>query len=385
VKGIAHFVAGLAVATFFPEIVHSASQNLSFGPLLGGFAGLLPDTLDFKFVRYFARLDAEVDPAKLTTEAGHPDPQAIAERIAAAMNRACESGKRVKVHLHTLRLGTDRWRRYSVAFDLAHSEVVVRIGPVVTTAQMPYAGSEIPDLEVGRAQVRARILQTYDGETEIDIFSGPSLAFERALKSGFRTRQSGRVPTVLRSRIFRWGATSVKNHAALSDEKADDGVEVSFLPWHRAWTHSLAMALLLGAAGFLLAPVCGLVMALAMLAHVALDQLGFMGSNLFFPLTRNRTTGLRWLRSGDAIPNFLTVWVGLAVILLNLDRFSGVPLIPVLPFVLGVIVVPGIIFLGSGAWAKLRARRQPAAVLRGIMPGAMAAVEALDETAEVDI
>lgn len=344
-KGIAHFLTGVAVATFFPEIVHNAAQNLSFGPLLGGLAGLLPDTLDFKFVRYFDRLDEEIDPTKISTEAGHPDPQAMAERIAAAMNRAYESGRHVKVHILTLRLGADLWRQYSVAFDLVRNQVVVRIGPVVTTGQVPYADSEIPGLRPGRAQVNARILQTYDAETKIDIFDGPSLAFE----------------------------------------KAGDAVEVTFLPWHRAWSHSLAMVLLLGAVGFFLTPLYGLAMALATLAHIAADQLGFMGSNLFFPFTRKRTMGLKWLHSGDAIPNFLAVWVSLAVILINLDRFSGAPSIPVWPYVLGVIVTPSLFCLGLRGWDRLRARRQPAAVLPNISPGAMAAVEALDETAEVDI
>jgi hypothetical protein len=84
-KGIAHFASGLAVATFFPEIVYGASQNLSLAPLLGGAAGLLPDTLDFKVVRYFSRLDEEIDPAKITDAAGRPDPEAIAagSRVAA--------------------------------------------------------------------------------------------------------------------------------------------------------------------------------------------------------------------------------------------------------------------------------------------------------------
>jgi len=197
--------------------------------------------------------------------------------------------------------------------------------------------SEIPGLAEGRASVDARILHTYDAETKIDIFSGPSLAFERA----------------------------------------DDAVEVTFLPWHRAWTHSLFMAGLLGAAGFLIAPVYGLAMALAALAHIVEDQMGFMGSNLLFPLTRKRAMGLKLLRSGDAIPNFLAVWVSLAVILLNLDRFSEAPVIPVWPYVLVVIVAPCLLGLGLRAWLSLQTRRQPASVL--------AAVEALDETAEVDI
>lgn len=344
-KGIAHFVTGMAVASFFPEVVLGASGDLSFGPMLGGFAGLVPDTLDFKFVRYFHRVDEEIDPARITTDAGHPDPQAIAERIAMAMNRAYENDARVTIQLHTLRLGADLWRQYAVAFDLLCSEVVVRIGPVVTTGEMSYPASEVPGLATGRVQVDARICPAYDAEIKVDVFSGPSLAFE----------------------------------------KVGDAVQVTFLPWHRAWSHSLLMVLLLGAAGFLLAPVYGLVMALAALAHLIEDQMGNMGCNILFPLTRKRTMGLKWMRSGDAIPNFLTVWVGLAVILLNLDRFSGTPIVPFWSYLGAVVVIPWLFFIGLSAWESLHRRRQPSDAAPRLAPAVLAAVEALDETDEVDI
>ena len=340
-KGIAHFVTGVAVATFFPEIVYGAAQQLTFGPMLGGLAGLLPDTLDFKFVRYFRRLDKEIDPAKITTEAGHPDPQAIASQIAEAMNRAYEGDSRVEIQLHTLKLGADLWRQYSVTFDLERNGIAVQIGPVVTTGQMPLPGSEIPGLAPGWAQVKAPILHTYDGQTVIDIFSGPSLAFERN----------------------------------------GEAVAVTFLPWHRAWTHSLFLVLLLGLAGMLIGPAYGLAMALAALAHILEDQMGFMGSNLLFPLTRSRTMGWKFFRSGDAIPNLMTVWVSLAIILLNLDRFSGAPLIPVAPYLLFTIVLPCLLMLGLWAWKIWRGDTQPAR-----LPAVeMAAIEALDETAELDL
>jgi hypothetical protein len=336
-KGIAHFITGVAVATFFPEVVHHAAQNQAFGPLLGGLAGLLPDTLDFKFVRYFERLDDEIDPAKITTGEGHPDPQAIAERIAAAMERAYEGDAKVKVHLHTLKLGADLWRQYRLAFDLERNEVVVRLGPVVTTGQIPFAGSEVPGLGPGRARVGERILHTYDDEVTIDIFSGPSLAFERV----------------------------------------DDAVRVTFLPWHRAWTHSLFLVLLLGMVGWMIEPVYGLVMALAALAHILEDQMGFMGTNLLFPLTRRRRLGWKWFRSGDAIPNAMMVWICLAVILLNLDRFSATPQLAVVPYLLVAIVLPCLLALALWAWTNRPETHPPAEVL--------AAVEALDETAEVNI
>jgi membrane-bound metal-dependent hydrolase YbcI (DUF457 family) len=336
-KGIAHFLTGVAVASFFPEVVYGASQNLSFGPVLGGIAGLLPDTLDFKFARYFVPLDDEIDPAAILAEDGQPDPQAIALRIAAAMNRAYEESKPVRVQLHTVRLGADLWRQWRVTFDLERSEVKASIGPAVTTAQVPLANSEIPGLKPGRAPVVAPIQPTYDAETTIDIFSGPSLTFDRG----------------------------------------PEGIKVTFVPWHRAWSHSLLVALLLGAVGYLISPALGVALALAVLAHIAADQLGFMGCNFFFPFTRERTKGLEMFRSGDALPNLLTVWLSLALIFLNLDRFSGEPLLPVVPYLLLVIAAPCLGFAGLHFWHARRSPRQPGPVL--------AAVEALDETAEVDI
>ena len=344
-KGIAHFVTGVAVATFFPEVVYGAAQNLAFGPLLGGLAGLLPDTLDFKLLRYFYPVDDEIDPAEIVTAGGQPDPQAVATRIAAAMDRAGVDGGPVRVQLHTVRLGADLWRQWSLAFDLDRNEVLVGLGPAVTTAQVPLPGSEIPGAGQGRAAVGAPILHTYDREITIDIFSGPALAFERA----------------------------------------GDAVRVTFVPWHRAWSHSLLVVLALGAAGALLAPVYGLAMALAALAHVAADQMGYMGSNLLFPLTRRRTPGLGWFRSGDALPNFLTVWTGLALILLNLDRFSAAPRLPAVPYLLLAVGLPWLALLGVAAWRGVRAQRPVEEALPGLTPRALAAVEALDETDELDL
>ena len=341
-KGIAHFMTGVAVATFFPEVVTSAAQGLTFGPVLGGIAGLLPDTLDFRFVRYLDPVDEEIDPA---AQSGHLDPQATAERIAGAKNRAHETGKRVKVHIHTVRLGADLWRQMFLSFDTAQDEVVVRPGPVVTTGQIPLAGSEIPGLGPGRASVKAPLLHTYDDEVVIDIFSGPSLAFDRE----------------------------------------DGAVRITFLPWHRAWTHSALLALLVGGAGLMISPMIGLVMALAVLSHIVTDQMGFMGSNLLFPLTKRRTLGWKLFHSGDALPNFLSVWICVALVLLNLDRFSEAPLIPPLPYLAVAVVLPCLLFLGLRAWSKLRRPQQVDQKRRTPQPAALAAVEALDETAETNL
>ena len=69
-KGLTHFVTGVALASCWPEAVQSASQGNPVFFLLGGIGGLLPDTADFKFARYFFRHDVEIIPDPV-----RPDPQ----------------------------------------------------------------------------------------------------------------------------------------------------------------------------------------------------------------------------------------------------------------------------------------------------------------------
>jgi len=285
-------------------------------PVLSGVAGLLPDVLDFRFVRYFEAYDLEIDPGP------EPDPQEIVERVAGSMCRAYESGEPQRVMLHTTRLGSDLWRRYTLRFLPEENQIGVRIGPIVNTGQAPLLGSEPESADEVRIGVGVPMTQAYGEEVTVDIFSGPSFTFERR----------------------------------------DDQLHVHFLDWHRRWTHSLtlAAALSLGAAavaslGELVsrgavtrAPLwVGLVVGTGFVAHIVEDQLGYMGSNLFPPLTRDRTQGLGLLRSGDAVPNFLTVWTALMLILFNLDRFSVQPRLDPWWAFLGLAVVLPLILLGG--------------------------------------
>ena len=59
-KGIAHFTAGVAAASFFPGAVAAAVDGNPLYFVLGGVCGLLPDTLDFKFGRFFYRHQVEI-------------------------------------------------------------------------------------------------------------------------------------------------------------------------------------------------------------------------------------------------------------------------------------------------------------------------------------
>jgi hypothetical protein len=120
----------------------------------------------------------------------------------------------------------------------------------------------------------------------------------------------------------------------------------------------LATLLLVGLfAGWDVGAWAGLVAGLGFAGHVLEDQLGYMGSNLLWPFTNKRVPGLKMIHSGDAIPNFLTVWLSVAVILFNLDRFSAQPMLDPWWF-LGLAVVLPVTVLGA-AYFLQKARPRP--------------------------
>ncbi|HEY90039.1 MAG TPA: metal-dependent hydrolase [Thermoflexia bacterium] len=312
-KGISHFITGVALATFFPEVVQLGAEGVLL-PMLAGIGGILPDTLDFKFARYFEKYDLEIDPGL------DPDPEYIADVLAAAMRRAYESGTSQNVMAHTVRLGPDLWREYAIRFDPEAGEVAVRVGPLVNTGQVPYAGTEPAGMEEARRKVGAPLVHTYSSEYKINIFSGPSFRFARE----------------------------------------GEDLYVHFLDWHRRWSHSLTLSVVLGGIfGLLFGKWAGLVAGLGFAAHVLEDQVGYMGSNLFWPFTAKRLPGLGLIHSGDAIPNFLTVWTSVALILFNLDRFSPAPLLPPARYLLVAIGAPWLVLGGKYAWDKIQARLEP--------------------------
>ncbi|HET7375090.1 MAG TPA: metal-dependent hydrolase, partial [Anaerolineae bacterium] len=213
----------------------------------------------------------------------NPDAQSIADQIAARIDRAADTRQVLRVQLQTIKLGLDSWRQYTIRFDSDRNEIAMRIGPIVNTSQLPVGGEAGWPYKI--AKVKVKLNYTYESDVNVDIMSGPSFAF---------------VPR-------------------------ETGVEVQFLPWHRAWSHSLTLAAFLGMVVGLIgnSVQAGLVTALAMAAHIVEDQLGYLGSNLFWPFTKDRSAGLKFIHSGDAIPNFLAVWTALCLVLFNLDRYSA--------------------------------------------------------------
>jgi len=318
-KGITHFISGIAAASFIPAAVQQSAQGVWLLALAGACA-LLPDTLDFKFWRFLYQPDEAIDPGP------QPDAQAIAGKIAATVNAVFETGQPRTLQLHTVKLGADAWQQYAVCFDTPRNEIAVRIGPIVSTSQIPIGTPTGPGGgREARVKTAAPMHYTYDAETKIDIFSGPSFRFERK------------------------GAA----------------VSIAFLPWHRAWSHSLIVAAGIGIViGLLGGWLAGAVAALGYAVHVLEDQLGAMGSNLFWPFTRVRFPGLNLLRSGDAIPNFVTVWTASALVLFNLDRFAQVPRLPAAAYLLGVVALPAATLSAFYAAGRRRDKPRPVETLR---------------------
>ncbi len=312
-KGFSHFMSGVAVASFGPWAIDAALHGNPIFFILGGACGILPDTLDFKFYRFFYEHDVYITPDPLK-----PDPQYVADEMARAVALAVAEKRYIRVKLVSVRLGADFWQQYTVKFDNEKMEVLVKFGAVVNTGQVPVEGTENNYPTVARAKLQAKVIQNYDAALKVDIFDGPTI--------GLKPLPNG-------------------------------DLDLEFLPWHREWSHSLTVGAMLGVlvgaiayfiSGWAMAWQCFVTIAACYGVHVVEDQLGHMGSNIFYPITKLRTPGLHWMHSGDGMPNFLTVWICCLLIFWNLYR--GQPAMTYhftfLHLMLVGLVVPGLVFWG---------------------------------------
>jgi membrane-bound metal-dependent hydrolase YbcI (DUF457 family) len=278
-KGITHFAAGLAAAALVPGAMELA-QHGSLVLMVGGIGGILPDTVDFKWSRFVEDYPFEVDP-----DPHNPDPQAIADTLAAALDAAFEAdGAPIGLMIHTTRLGADAWRQLTVTFDSENQEVRVKVGSVVTLSGLAIADTD-PGLPVATAKTRHPFAASYLDTLRVNIFSGPSWELR----------------------------------------KQKDGLtHLEFIAWHRRGTHSLFFAFCLFLLGWLLfgEKIYGVAAAVGVLAHIAEDQLGFMGCSVLWPYNITRWKGLAIWHSGDAMANFSSIWLCLALVAWRMHQFN---------------------------------------------------------------
>ena len=291
-KGLTHFMSGAAVASFFLPATQMAHRDAgaSFIIVLGGLFGIMPDTLDFKVGQFFSKAKYDIDPDPM-----NPDPQMMAEELGKAMDDTHETGHYVKAQLYPMRVGADLWRQYVIKFDGEKNEVVIVINEIVTTSQVPYLGSEPKENRVGRYKIKGKMLETHGRPSVVDIMSGPQFGFKK-------------------------------------NEKGE--VEVEFLPWHRTWSHSYVLGLLLSIPVWLIASLIagwnigwlyGLIAFLGFSVHITEDLTGHMGGSLLWPFIKERCNGLSLFKASNPHANFSIDYTAMIIILFNLNRYAGEP------------------------------------------------------------
>ena len=350
-KGVTHFLVGVATASCFPLAVRSAYDDKSYLILLGGLFGIMCDTLDFKFARYFWKHDYRV---RMTED--HLDPVAPAETIAKAIDEAAATGRSVHVKLDILRYSTNYYRTYSVLIDDRKKQVTCVIGPLKTMSHCMARGENMPGEEAKKRAV----------ETE-----GPVAVLEKFAKEAPGLPHSMPTPTLSHVATFK----ADLNNTYYSDTEVgifsgpdfdfrpqkDGRIRMDFIPWHRRWTHSVTLGLLMGPIGFSMfanwnAWLAGNLTAfatpyavnaffisiLAFWAHVLVDQTGHLGSNLLPPFTKFRSLGWQWCTSGSPFANLMVNYISVAVILWNMNVYAPTPIFT-LPWANGI----------SGEWTNM--------------------------------
>ncbi len=311
-KGIAHFVTGVAMASCFPVAVQAGLDGNPLYFILGGCFGLLPDTLDFKIGRFFYKYDMEIAP-----DPNAPDAEMVADAIAGAINVVYHNKRAVNIKLDTVRAGNDLWYRYKILLNGAERKVIVQFAEAVDTGM--HTVSKIKSTPHNKLNAEKTIDCDIDidymSEISVDILDGPVLRIE---------------PSSSRR------------------------VTIHFLPWHRSWSHSFIIALLAALTGVVIWDgLAGGIIFLAWSAHVIVDQLGFMGCNLFYPFTHRRHDGFRFIHSGEPLPNLFLVWAGILFIFWNLAGNAAIGWFRLNPIWLFSVfmIIPLLLF---SVWRKIK-------------------------------
>lgn len=294
-KGLTHFISGIAAASFIPTVVNRSAvarsgidgAESSFLLALAGLYAIMPDTLDFKVGRFFETADLDVFP-----EPDNIDAQAMANSLAETMDSAWTSGQTKRIQFHTLQLSADRWQQYRINFDCDNNAVEIVVGDVVTTSQVPFVGTA-PANPRGRAELKhARLLPGSARGSKVDIMSGPMYGFKKSSQG--------------------------------------DYMEVEFLPWHRTWSHSYTLGAFLALPLWALAWAMGwenpwiypLVAFVGFATHITEDLTGHMGGSLIWPFIRERTRGFCLFHASNPDANFVTDWLAVVILIWNLDRMG---------------------------------------------------------------
>ncbi len=295
-KGFTHFVTGLAVTSFFPWAVQAAVDGNPLYFIIGGTCALLPDTLDFRIIRYFYQHDIEVTPDPL-----RPDMQMVADAIAQSIDAIKRNPLRIR--LNTIRISLDSWQRYRISINPQQQQVSVYLEEIIDTGGNPIDNPAPTIAKTAYATFQQPVSLEYTASFCVEMFDGP--------------------------------------HIELAPSPHGD-IHIRFIPWHREYTHSLCasttVALVAACFGAWQAALIGWC---AHASHAMLDQLGYMGSNLLWPLSQKRFPGLKLQHAASAFWNLAAVWTAVALIFMNLHSHTpALSSLPPVGYLVTTIILP---------------------------------------------
>jgi len=263
-KGITHFCAGIAVASCFPYAIETAVSGNPICFVIAGIMGIIPDTIDFKFLCFIKHIDYRIIP-----EYDNFDPDIIAEEVRKAVEDCHLTNKKRTMRLCSVRMSPEKWFEYSISFR--GKEIIVKENSKENSSKKGVATAVLP------------FHCSYDATTTATIFVGPTITL---------------VPK-------------------------DGYTQVDFIDWHRGLSHSFVMALVLSLLIAIFFNITvGIIVFSSYCSHILLDQLGHMGSAIFWPFNKNKTSGYSLCHSISRFANVFTVAVSTLVVFANLFYFQ---------------------------------------------------------------
>ena len=294
----AHLMTGLAWAACWPAAWKSAQNGNPTLFLLASVLGVLPDTLDHWIAQYLQRTHIHIVPDPLL-----PDTQMMSETLTLGIARCRDYRRSVRLQIYPGQTQTGQWHHYTIHFNNLKKRLVITHDRVATSTPLPCT-----------------------------ITTDESFTLETEAK-----------PLCLE---LRW--------------VSDGRISLCVNPRQRQWSHSLVTA-----AGFgVLAAVmwgrpAGYIAFGAYALHSVVDQLGFTGTGLLFPLIRKNMTGLQLLLPSRK-PLFHTCVIWMALLL---TCWNGVRIIfpeTALPSLISVILLGGVLPCTILGWIVRINRQLPA-------------------------
>lgn len=333
-KGITHFMSGVAVASCFPQALDAIFASRGLLLPLGGVFGVMPDTLDFRIARYVWNYQRVC-----RIDEGNLDPRVAAEAMAQAIDDAARTGDLITLRLDVIRVSSSYYRTYLVYVDDQAKEVTAVIGSLKTMSQVMEKSEFMPS----SASVRQRIQKNGPAQTFKELFE--SLPGLPGSTPGENYSYTAKFTADIQNTYYQETEVGIFSGPDFAFDVGPDGkVRIDFIPWHRTWSHSLLMGLFMGPVAFLVTakssllfsgqilaylasgtPAAFFIAVIAFWVHCFEDQTGHLGSNLLWPFTAKRTPGLKWTTAASPVSNIGTNWLAFSTIIWNVNAHAPEP------------------------------------------------------------